>query len=94
MLEDRFRELRELEDGWDSYGANKPTKESIDEAENLIRNVFTPMGFPPPAMVPFASGGITLEWHNGDYEVALTIDENAKIESFYIFDGEDHELSV
>jgi hypothetical protein len=54
-------DLRELEEGWDSYGGQPTTDAAIKTAGNL-------------AVVPTSDGGIQLEIHAGGADLEIVID--------------------
>jgi hypothetical protein len=65
--------LRQLKHGWDSYGGLPPTPEAIAVAEILLQ---------PGSLVPSPDGGLQIEWHQGGYDIEITIDPRGSITVF------------
>lgn len=62
------RPLLELEQDWDSYGAERITLEAVNTANALTA-------------VPLSDGGIQLEMHAGGIEIEIEIDSTGKVRS-------------
>jgi hypothetical protein len=62
-----------LPDGWDSYGAPRVNRTTLQEAVQVLYST-AQMATPTPALVPTSRGGLQLEWHahGMDIEVYLT----------------------
>ncbi len=58
-------ELSEMEDNWDSYGAEALKKETIDKLNEIIDCLDDK--YPDPCIVP-SSIGIQLEWDRAEYD--------------------------
>jgi hypothetical protein len=57
-----------LVDNWDSYGAAKPTRHSIEAADRFLQKLFAEF-FMPSRVVPSAEGGIAV-YFNSDNKTA------------------------
>ncbi len=63
--------LRELDQGWDSYGGKPITAEAILTVESF-------------AVVPSSSGGIQLEMHRDGIDIEIQIESDGKISSVLV----------
>ena len=54
-----------LGDDWDSYGAAKPSKHSIEAADRLLQKLFAEL-FMPSRVIPSAEGGTALYFNSGN----------------------------
>lgn len=61
-LEQRLEQLRQLPEGWDSYGASKISQRAIEKAKELLDRTLRPGDLPLPFLCPIADGGVGLEW--------------------------------
>ena len=61
----KLSRLASLEDDWDSYGAEAPSRESIDTARAILRAV-DDADFEPASVDPSAEGGVCLSFQQGD----------------------------
>jgi hypothetical protein len=64
-------QLRQLEQGWDSYGAEKISDVAIASLEAF-------------AAVPRTGGGIQLEAHRDCWDIEICIDAEGRIESVLV----------
>ena len=60
----------QLLENWDSYGGHTPTREAAETAIQLIASI-TFANPPRPRVVPLGTGGIQLEWKNGQRELEV-----------------------
>lgn len=83
----RIASLRKLEEGWDSYGGQPPTRKALREAESCLSSFdrpYLPLGHP----VPLSNGGIQLEWHCGGFDVELEISPDGYLQEIGFCDGD------
>lgn len=66
----RFEELRQLEEDWDSYGGQPPTKAAIEAAEKIHNNL---------AYVPVRDGSIQIEFHAAGADVEIAVNPEGKV---------------
>ena len=67
MSRERLDKLRQLEAGWDSYGAVAPVPELYDLAEHVLR-MLEGAGI-EAHVVPLRHGGVQFEWGEHELEV-------------------------
>jgi len=65
--------LRNLEDGWDSYGGVPPNPVALAKAEELA-SILVAAGWPVPALVPCGDGGVQVEWHTFGFDIEALIE--------------------
>jgi hypothetical protein len=65
----RLKELRALEQNWDSYGAPALDLECIDKAWHL----YCCLPGTEWSFVPCSDGGVQLEQHAGGFDIEVTI---------------------
>jgi hypothetical protein len=70
MIEFDFDELRNLEDGWDSYNAPKPTECSIMRTAEILGYIL-PLGLKPNRILASAEGGVAIIFSGVDIRRAL-----------------------
>ena len=92
LARERARELEQLEDGWDSYGARKPDRAVIEFALSFLRDALSVLldyGLVPPVPLLVATplGGVQLEWTVEDRELELEIDGPGRFRYLQV-DGE------
>lgn len=68
-----------LLDNWDSYGGHAPGTGSAAAAIDFISQI-THEDPPRPRVVPLGTGGIQLEWRNGQRELAVECSPDGSIE--------------
>jgi hypothetical protein len=61
----RLSRLAALENDWDSYGAEAPSRVSIDTARNIL-DVLAGADFEPTSVDPSAEGGVCLSFRRGN----------------------------
>lgn len=61
MVVAKLQSFRELQPGWDSYGAKRIRPAAIDEAIAFVREI-VPMRLPTPDAAPLSSGAVQIEW--------------------------------
>lgn len=72
-LQDRLRELADLPEGWDSYGAPAIDRLVLDAVAHLLQNLPWEE-IRPPQVVPTSRGGVALEWHRPGLEFSLEVE--------------------
>lgn len=85
----RFKQIRSLAKGWDSYRAEPIRKETIDFAWLFLEDVMQYSHLPFPSIVPTSAGGIQLEWHDKGIDLELHIAAPYDCE-FVFFDHRDN----
>ncbi len=72
-LREEVVEISEMEDGWDSYGAESFTKETIDKVNEIIDCLDDK--YPDPCIVP-SPMGIQFEWDRSKYNyLEISVDD-------------------
>jgi hypothetical protein len=61
-----------LPDNWDSYGGRAPKPETGMFALKILNDVMDDR-MPIPRIVPIATGGIQIEWHENGFDLELMI---------------------
>jgi hypothetical protein len=88
-LQARLRDLADLRDGWDSYGAPPIDRFVLAAVTHLLERL--PWDeIRPPQVVPTSLGGITLEWHRPGLEFSVEVrpdrESNAVASAFFADD--------
>lgn len=90
----RVRPLYELGPGWDSYDA-LPVDRTIGEFAEQVLTRMAATNFVLPAVIPKSSGGLALEWHRGERELAIEVTPQSVVVFFFDPDsGVEWERSV
>jgi hypothetical protein len=77
-----------LSENWDSYGGHAPRREAASTAIEIIASIVQEDP-PRPRVVPLGTGGIQLEWKNGQRELEVECAPDGSIEALKIEgDGE------
>jgi len=79
---ERLVALFALSPGWDSYGAVAPRPDAIEAAFDLLLQLSSP-AMPEPQVVPLASGGVQLEWHQPAIELEIEVHSPFRFDVFY-----------
>ena len=80
-----------LPENWDSYGGHTPTREAAETAIQLIASI-TLADPPRPRVVPLGTGGIQLEWKNGQRELEMECGSAGSVEVLKIEGDAEGEL--
>ena len=72
-----------LPGNWDSYGGRTPGREAAVVAINIIASIVREDP-PRPRVVPLGTGGIQLEWRNGQRELEVECSPDGSIEALKI----------
>lgn len=86
-----LQELLELRDDWDSYGSGRILPAAAAEALVLVVNLMAD-GAKPPSIVPMSSGGIQLEWHDGQVDIEAEVDGSGAPKAWLEERGEETQL--
>ncbi len=81
-----------LADGWDSYGAAKPAKHSIEAADRFLQRLFAEL-FMPSRVIPSAEGGTAL-YFNSDNKTAYLEYRNSREVILAMFDDHSDPIVV
>ena len=83
--------LAELNEGWDSYGANRIDTEAIGAAVRFL-GLLHGKGVPvaPPIVGPSPSGGVALQWFLPQFEIFTEISSEAA--EFYVARSDEDEV--
>ena len=73
-----MKSLLNLEDNWDSYGAESPNVNSFDEAKKTL-DYLEAVGFPPTKLVPSVEGGISFLFVRGNKYADIECDNDGDI---------------
>jgi hypothetical protein len=86
----RVLECLSLPPNWNSYGGKSP---SLDTARAAIEFIdMIPYEDPPrPRVIPLSSGGIQLEWHNGERDLEVDFRPDGSALCLKVNAGEDGE---
>ena len=71
-LDDKLNELSQLDENWDSYGAQPPNSECISIAKEYLEK-FRGRYELPMDVIPHVEGGISMIFSNGDAYVSFDI---------------------
>lgn len=82
---DRLDQLRDLEPGWDAYGAAPIAAAAVEGAKDLLRSLSTTYprlarSLRPYAVAPIATGGVHLEWRGGAKRLDVEVQPDGSIE--------------
>ncbi len=93
--EQRFKQLRQLPENWDSYGAPRISDKAIEKGRSIL-TVLMAAGFSQQFFVaPSPNGGIEIEWELPGKELALEIPPTGEPITYLLVEttttGEDHE---
>lgn len=72
-----------LPENWDSYGGRTPRIEAAETAIDFIASILQEDP-PRPRVVPLGTGGIQLEWTNGQRELEVECAPDGSIEALKI----------
>lgn len=72
-----------LPENWDSYGGHAPRREAAATAIEIIASIVQEDP-PRPRVVPLGTGGIQLEWENGQRELEVECAPDGSIEALKI----------
>jgi hypothetical protein len=81
-----------LADNWDSYGAAKPARHSIEAADRFLQKLFTAL-FMPNRVIPSAEGGVAV-YFNCDNKTAYVEYRNSKEVILAMFDDQSDPIIV
>ena len=81
-----------LVDNWDSYGAAKPTKHSIESADRFLQKLFTDL-FMPRRVFPSAEGGMAV-YFNGVNKTAYLEYRNSREVILVMFDDHNDPIII
>ena len=68
-----MREIADLPDGWDSYGAPSPDVRKLNAAWGLLRCLCEDTDLPRPYVNPTRNGGVQFEWEAGQRYFELEV---------------------
>ena len=71
---DRIKRLRELNQNWDSYGANPVDPRSIEVAKQLVRMFAEVTGIDCPRVAASPAGNVALSWESEDQSRELDLE--------------------
>lgn len=86
---ERTQQLLALPGGWDTYGSERVTYDRASEALVFLLNL-PPEFASRAAIMPLSTGGVQLEWHQGNRDLELTFEKNGVV-SFYFADDQSGE---
>lgn len=88
----RFEELLSLRENWDSYGAPPIRRALVEQAIDFIEAMGNSV--PVPSIVPTVKGGVQLEWHQGQIDLEVEIEEASTFNVIFedLQTGEEWEL--
>lgn len=81
-----------LSDNWDSYGGRAPRMEAASAAIDFI-SLIGQEDPPRPRVIPLGTGGIQLDWRNGQRELEVEFGRDGSIEVLKI-EGDNDEESI
>lgn len=83
--------LADLEEGWDSYGANRIDAKARDAAVELLRLLYSAGGtISLPIVGPSPTGAVVLQWSRPDLEVFTEIGSDGH--SYYVAHPDEREV--
>lgn len=68
----KMTDLLSFQPGWDSYRALALRHDAAMFAMTVLQNVMT-SGTPEPSVVPSATGGVQLEWHDAGIDLEIHV---------------------
>lgn len=77
-----MRDLLDLPEDWDSYGARTVNIGAVTSAIQLLTSIMRPET-PAPAVVPTNLGGVQLEWHTRGIDLEIEIRPQARAHVCY-----------
>lgn len=79
----KFRNMKELRDGWNSYSAPAPTPASIDNAYRF----FVDANIPPTRVAPSAVGGVGITYRHGNRKVCVEFFNDGRANGLFADDA-------
>ena len=76
-----IRRLRDLQEGWDGYGAPRIDESTISFAMSLFAALAS-RTIPKPSVVPTVGGGVQMEWHTPTHHVELEVERPNRFSLF------------
>jgi len=91
----RISELGDLEENWDSYGAQPVDPRCAAATAEFVLD-FLGGDTPKPAIVPTTRGGIQLEWHRAGADLEIEIESPTRFHVFFEDEqtGEEREITL
>lgn len=77
-----FDEIMALPTNWDSYSARRVDVGAAEAAFAVLGQVMTDTT-PPPVVIPMASGGVQLEWHERGIDLEIAVYPDRRVEVLY-----------
>ncbi len=85
--------FRNLQEGWDSYGAMTVDSTAADLAEQLLAEMRRIPGLAIPQAAPSPDGGVSIEWHRTNLDLVISIGPGDEPPSAYFADaGQEWEI--
>lgn len=85
--------FRDLQEGWDSYGAMAVDPTAADLAEQLLAGMRRIRGLAMPQAAPSPDGGVSIEWHRTNLDLVISIGPRDEPPSAY-FAGAGQEWEI
>lgn len=79
----KMAEVARLPANWDSYGARPIRKECLQFAWTEILQGSMHDATPAPSVVPTNTGGVMLEWHCGNMDLEVRVEQPGEIVVYY-----------
>lgn len=86
----KMKELVRLPANWDSYGAKPIKPDCLQYAVREVLQACMHGATPAPSVVPTNTGGVMLEWHRGNIDLEVRV-ENPGEATIYYADADAHE---
>jgi hypothetical protein len=96
QIDDRFRTLEELREGWLGEGKGKTLPlDELPWAKDILLEMMADDGIPKPRLYPTPDGNLEAEWTQGHWEVSATVNlrtHSAELHALNVVsDNEDEE---
>ena len=84
---DRISELRNLQEGWDSFGALRVSSRAISQARFLLSNLDVE-DLPRPHVAALPDGGVGFQWRVSERDLEIEIDPSGPMRCLKTLVGE------
>lgn len=78
-----IQDLTRLPANWDSYGARPVKPECLQYAIDEVLQACMQGSTPAPSVVPTNTGGVMLEWHCGNIDLEVRIENPGEAKVYY-----------
>lgn len=86
---ERLKGFLALGKNWNSYRSEQVSFQAIQGSFSLLMTIYQRHDVPIPALVPTASGGIQMEWHENSCDLEIEFESSTRADLY--FEQEGHE---